>query len=88
MDQNDTWEVVPKQVFTPYCHLFISSAFVVLSPVGCLWWWLCNLKAVIFEKLVTDLYHKIMIIHVLYMYAGRGRLIVCFVLLFHCQKYT
>ena len=38
MDQFDTWQVVPRQVFTPYSHLLISTvtAFVVISHVGCL----------------------------------------------------
>ena len=34
-DQNDPWEVFPRQVFTTY--LSISVAFVVLCRVGCLW---------------------------------------------------
>ena len=36
-DQTDPWQVVPRQVFTPYDCLLISVAFVVLYPVGCLW---------------------------------------------------
>ena len=34
MDQFDPWQVVPRQVFIPYSHLLISTAFVVVSPVG------------------------------------------------------
>ena len=30
-DQTDPWQVVPRQVFTPYDYLLISVAFVVLS---------------------------------------------------------
>ena len=36
-DQFDPWQVVPRQVFTPYDCLLISEAFVVLYRVGCLW---------------------------------------------------
>ena len=36
MDQTDPWQVVPIQVFTPYSSLLISTAFVVVSHVGCL----------------------------------------------------
>ena len=36
MDQTDTRQVVPRQVFTPYDCLMISEAFVVLCRVGCL----------------------------------------------------
>ena len=36
MDQFDPWQVVPKQVFKPYSRLLISTAFVVVSQVGCL----------------------------------------------------
>ena len=36
MDQFDCWQVVPRQVFTPYSHLLISTAFVIASRVGCL----------------------------------------------------
>ena len=36
MDQFDTWQVVPRQVFTPYSRLLISTAFVVVSHMGCL----------------------------------------------------
>ena len=36
-DQTDPWQVVPRQVFTPYDCLLISVAFVVLCRVGCLW---------------------------------------------------
>ena len=35
MDQSDPWQVVPRQVFTPYFHLLISTAFVVVSRVAC-----------------------------------------------------
>ena len=35
-DQFDPWQFVPRQVFTPYSRLFISTAFVIVSPVGCL----------------------------------------------------
>ena len=37
MDQTDPWQVVPRQVFTPYDCVLISIAFVVLCRVGCLW---------------------------------------------------
>ena len=36
MDQTDPWQVVSRQVFTPYDSLLISVAFVVLCHVGCL----------------------------------------------------
>ena len=36
MDQFDPWQVVPRQVFTPYSRLLISTAFVVVNRVGCL----------------------------------------------------
>ena len=36
MDQIDPWQVVPRQVFTPYSRLLISAALVVVSRVGCL----------------------------------------------------
>ena len=36
MDQTDPWQVVPRQVFTPYDSLLISVAFVVLRRVDCL----------------------------------------------------
>ena len=36
-DQFDPWQVVPRQVFTPYDCLLISVAFVILCRVGCLW---------------------------------------------------
>ena len=36
MDQSDAWQVVLRQVFTPYSRLLISTAFVVVSRVGCL----------------------------------------------------
>ena len=35
-DQNDPWQVVPSQVFTPYDCLLISVAFAILCRVGCL----------------------------------------------------
>ena len=34
-DQTDPWQVVPRQVFTLYSCLLISTAFVVVSRVGC-----------------------------------------------------
>ena len=37
MDQFDPWEVIPRQVFTPFSHSLISTAFVVVSHFGCLW---------------------------------------------------
>ena len=36
-DQTDPWQVVPRQVFTPFDCLLLSVAFVVLCRVGCLW---------------------------------------------------
>ena len=36
-DQTDSWQVVPRQVFTPYDYSLISVAFIALSRVGCLW---------------------------------------------------
>ena len=33
-DQTDPWQVVPRQVFTPYNCLLISVAFVALCRVG------------------------------------------------------
>ena len=36
MDQFDPWQVVPRKAFTPYFRLLISTAFVVVSCVGCL----------------------------------------------------
>ena len=36
MDQFDPWQVVPRQIFTPYSGLLISTAFVVVSCGGCL----------------------------------------------------
>ena len=36
MDQFDPWQVLPRQVFTHYSHLLISTAFVVVSRIGCL----------------------------------------------------
>ena len=35
MDQFDLWQVVPRQVFSPYSCLLISSAYVVVSHEGC-----------------------------------------------------
>ena len=35
-DQTNPWQVVPRQVFTPYDSLLISLAFVVLCRVGCI----------------------------------------------------
>ena len=35
-DQFDPWQVVPRQVFKPCSRLLISTAFVVVSRVGCL----------------------------------------------------
>ena len=35
MDHTDPWQVVPRQVYTPYYCLLISVAFVVLSRVVC-----------------------------------------------------
>ena len=37
MDQIDPWQVVPRQIFTPYDCLLVSVAFVALHRVGCLW---------------------------------------------------
>ena len=37
MDQCDPWQVVPRQVFTPYDCLLISVGFVGVCRVGCLW---------------------------------------------------
>ena len=34
--QFDLWQVVPRQVFTSYFRLFISTVFVVVSRSGCL----------------------------------------------------
>ena len=47
MDQFDPWQVVPRQVFTPYSRLLISTAFVVVSPIGCLrdGWMTCDLMS-------------------------------------------
>ena len=36
-DQTDPWQVVPRQIFTPYDCLLISVAFVVICRVGCPW---------------------------------------------------
>ena len=35
-DQFDPWQDVPRQAFTPYSRLLISTAYVVISRVGCL----------------------------------------------------
>ena len=35
-DQFDPWQVVSRQVFTPYSRLLISVAFDVVSRVDCL----------------------------------------------------
>ena len=35
-DLSDPWQVVPRQVFTPYSRLLISTAFVFVRHVGCL----------------------------------------------------
>ena len=34
-DQFDPWQIVSRQVFTPYSFQLISRAFVVVSRVGC-----------------------------------------------------
>ena len=34
--ETDPWQVVPRQIFTPYDCLLISVAFIVLCRVGCL----------------------------------------------------
>ena len=45
LDQFDPWQVVLRQVFTPYNCLLVSVGCVVLCRVGCLWvtgackWW-------------------------------------------------
>ena len=36
MDQTDPLQVVPRQVYTPYSRLLISTALVVVSRVSCL----------------------------------------------------
>ena len=36
-DQCDPWQVVLRQVFTPYSRRLISTAFVVVNRVGCRW---------------------------------------------------
>ena len=36
-DQTDPWQVVRRQVFTPYDYSLTSIAFVVLCRVSCLW---------------------------------------------------
>ena len=36
MDQFDPWQVVLREVFTPCSRLLISTAFDVVSRVGCL----------------------------------------------------
>ena len=35
-DQFDPWHIVLRQVFTPFSRLLISTAFVVVSRIGCL----------------------------------------------------
>ena len=35
--QTDPWQVVPRQVCTPYDCILISVTVVVLCRVGCLW---------------------------------------------------
>ena len=35
-DQADPWQVVPRQVFSPFGCLLISVAFVVPCRIGCL----------------------------------------------------
>ena len=35
-DQSDPWQVVTRPVFTPHSRLLISTAFTVVSRVGCL----------------------------------------------------
>ena len=35
-DHFDPWQVVPRLIFTRYSRLLISTAFVVVSRVGCL----------------------------------------------------
>ena len=37
-DQFDPWQAIPRQVFTPYSRLLISTASVVVSRFGCLVW--------------------------------------------------
>ena len=37
MNQTDPWQVVPRQVFTPYDCLLNLVAFVVPCHIGCLW---------------------------------------------------
>ena len=36
MDQFDPWPVVPRQIFTPYYRLLISTGFVIVIRVSCL----------------------------------------------------
>ena len=36
MNQFDQWQVVPRQLLTLYSRLLISTAFVVVSRIGCL----------------------------------------------------
>ena len=33
-DQTDPWQIVPRQVLTPYSRLLILTAFAVVSRVG------------------------------------------------------
>ena len=35
-DQFDPWQIVPRQVFTPYSRLLVSTSFVVVSRIDCL----------------------------------------------------
>ena len=35
-DQTGPWQVVPRQLYTPYDYLLISVVFVVLCRVRCL----------------------------------------------------
>ena len=57
MDQTDPWQVVPRQVFTPYDCLLMSVALAVLCPVGCLWETSVRLHAVepllLFERFLS-----------------------------------
>ena len=47
--QTDMWTVVPRQVFTPYSRLLISTVFVVANCLGCL-----GVTGVIMGFLKTD----------------------------------
>ena len=35
MDQSDLWQIVPRQEFTPYSHLLLSTALVFLRQLVC-----------------------------------------------------